>query len=156
MASRKPPRKEPGRGRGEAPSPPPSKPRRTWPYVIVLLCAWGVIFGSVMYFRWISQLPDTANLLDKGPSHDITILDDRGRLMARRGYTQGALVPVSTLPAFIPNAFIAIEDRRFRYHFGIDPIGMVRAASENMGAGHVVQGGSTITQQLAKNLFLTP
>jgi penicillin-binding protein 1A len=65
-------------------------------------------------------------------------------------------VPVSTLPTYIPNAFIAIEDRRFRYHLGIDPIGMVRAASENMGAGHVVQGGSTITQQLAKNLFLTP
>jgi penicillin-binding protein 1A len=137
-------------------SGPPPRRKRTWPYLLVLLTAWGAIFGSVMYFRWISQLPDTANLLDKGPSHDITILDDRGRLMARRGYTQGALVPVSTLPAFIPNAFIAIEDRRFRYHFGIDPIGMVRAASENMGAGHVVQGGSTITQQLAKNLFLTP
>jgi penicillin-binding protein 1A len=156
MASRKPPRKEPGRGRGEAPSPPPSKPRRTWPYVIVLLCAWGVIFGSVMYFRWISQLPDTANLLDRGSSHDITILDDKGRLIARRGLTQGALVPIAELPAYVPNAFIAIEDRRFRHHFGIDPIGMVRAAVENVTVGHVAQGGSTITQQLAKNLFLDP
>jgi penicillin-binding protein 1A len=137
-------------------APPPPKPRRTWPYVIVLLCAWGVIFGGVMYSRWISQLPDIANLLDKGPSHDITILDDQGRLIARRGYMQGALVPVAALPDYVPNAFIAIEDRRFRHHFGIDPIGMMRAASEDVNAGHVVQGGSTITQQLAKNLFLDP
>ena len=56
----------------------------------------------------------------------------------------------------MPNAFIAIEDRRFREHFGLDPIGMARAAFENMMAGHVVQGGSTLTQQLAKNLFLDP
>src|SRR5215469_7454460 len=155
--SRTPPRRELSRGRGdEPPPPPPPKPRRTWPYVLVLLCAWGVIFGGVMYSRWISQLPDIANLLDKGPSHDITILDGKGRLIARRGYTQGALVPVAELPAYVPNAFIAIEDRRFRHHFGIDPIGMMRAASENVNAGHVVQGGSTITQQLAKNLFLDP
>src|SRR5271155_2558983 len=151
--AKKPSRKDQGRGREEA---PPPKPRRTWPYVIVLLCAWGVIFGSVMYFRWISQLPDTANLLDRGSSHDITILDDKGRLIARRGLTQGALVPIAELPAYVPNAFIAIEDRRFRHHFGIDPIGMARAAVENITVGHVAQGGSTITQQLAKNLFLDP
>ena len=153
MAAAKKPSRKP---RGGAEDAPPPKPRRTWPYVIVLLCAWGVIFGSVMYFRWISQLPDTANLLDKGSSHDITILDDKGRLIARRGLTQGALVPIADLPAYVPNAFIAIEDRRFRYHLGIDPIGMARAAMENMTVGHVAQGGSTITQQLAKNLFLDP
>ncbi len=135
---------------------PPARPKRTWPYALVLLLAWGAIFGSVAYSRWISQLPDTAGLLDKGSSHDITILDDKGRLIARRGYTQGALVPVSDLPAYVPNAFIAIEDRRFRHHLGIDPIGMIRAAAEDLNAGHVVQGGSTITQQLAKNLFLDP
>jgi penicillin-binding protein 1A len=56
----------------------------------------------------------------------------------------------------VPNAFIAIEDRRFRDHFGLDPVGMGRAALDDMMAGHVVQGGSTLTQQLAKNLFLEP
>jgi penicillin-binding protein 1A len=56
----------------------------------------------------------------------------------------------------VPAAFIAIEDQRFRWHPGFDPVGMVRAAVANMRAGRVVQGGSTITQQLAKNLFLTP
>ncbi|HYS45742.1 MAG TPA: PBP1A family penicillin-binding protein, partial [Rhizomicrobium sp.] len=85
---------------------------------------------------------------------DITILDDRGRQIARRGLTQGAMVRVEELPAYVPNAFIAIEDRRFRSHPGIDPIGLARAAMQNMISGHVVQGGSTLTQQLAKNLFL--
>ncbi len=83
-------------------------------------------------------------------------MDDHGRMIARRGLTQGATVNVETLPAYVPNAFIAIEDRRFRSHFGIDPVGMGRASVENMMAGHVVQGGSTLTQQLAKNLFLDP
>jgi penicillin-binding protein 1A len=151
MAARKPPRRAEGRDRAEAP-----KPKRTWPYVIVLLGAWGLIFGLVAYSRWISQLPDIQNLLDKGSSHDITILDDKGRLIARRGLTQGALVPVAELPQYVPNAFVAIEDRRFRHHFGIDPIGMARAALEDMTVGYAAQGGSTITQQLAKNLFLDP
>ncbi len=132
------------------------KPKRTWPYAVAMLGIWGIILGSVLCFHWISELPDTTGLLTKGPSRDITILDDKGRLIARRGLTQGAMVQLSQLPSYIPNAFIAIEDRRFREHFGLDPIGMVRAAAENISAGHVVQGGSTLTQQLAKNLFLEP
>ena len=75
-------------------------------------------------------------------------------MIAQRGLTQGVMVDVSKLPAFVPNAFIAIEDRRFREHIGLDPVGLLRAAYENMMVGHVVQGGSTLTQQLAKNLFL--
>ena len=147
-------------GAAGAGAPPPTarkpKPKRTWPYAVAMLGIWGIILGSVLCFHWISELPDTTGLLTKGPSRDITILDDKGRLIARRGLTQGAMVQLSQLPSYIPNAFIAIEDRRFREHFGLDPIGMVRAAAENISAGHVVQGGSTLTQQLAKNLFLEP
>jgi penicillin-binding protein 1A len=124
--------------------------------VLALLLAWGGIIGAVVCFHWISGLPDTRGLLAKGPSHDITILDEKGRLIARRGLTQAALIEVSSLPDYVPNAFIAIEDRRFREHVGLDPIGLVRAAAQNLAAGHVVQGGSTLTQQLAKNLFLEP
>ena len=60
------------------------------------------------------------------------------------------------LPPYLPNAVIAIEDRRFRSHFGVDPIGLMRAAYTNFTSGRVSQGGSTLTQQLAKNLFLEP
>jgi penicillin-binding protein 1A len=124
--------------------------------VLVMLGAWGVIFGGLFFSHFLSSLPDVHNLMISGPSQDATILDDRGRLIARRGLTQGAMVRAQDLPDYVPNAFIAIEDRRFRSHMGIDPIGLTRAAVQNMINGHVVQGGSTLTQQLAKNLFLSP
>ncbi|HEX4028321.1 MAG TPA: PBP1A family penicillin-binding protein [Rhizomicrobium sp.] len=145
----------PGRAR---PVSPPARPKRkpTWPYVLIMLGAWGVIFGGLFFSHFLSSLPDVRHLMISGPSQDVTILDDRGRLIARRGLTQGAMVRVEDLPDYVPNAFIAIEDRRFRSHMGIDPIGLTRAAFENMINGHVVQGGSTLTQQLAKNLFLSP
>jgi len=156
MAKTPRPRPEAGDG-GDAPPPRRKKKAQpTWPYAVGLLFAWGLIFAGVIWSHWISDLPDVNGLLAHGPSHDITLLDMRGNLIARRGFTHGEMVDVKSLPAYVPDAFIAIEDRRFRDHLGIDPIGMGRAALENMMAGHVVQGGSTITQQLAKNLFLEP
>ena len=135
--------------------PPPRRRKRSWPYAVIMLLAWGVIFGAVVLSHFVSGLPDVHDLLVTGRSRDVTILDDRGRLIARRGLVQGAVVNVTDLPSYVPNAFIAIEDRRFREHFGVDPVGLIRAGVRNMMAGHVVQGGSTLTQQLAKNLFLT-
>ncbi len=160
MAKRPPARKSsPARGRrprdDDREAPPPRR-KAAWPFVLVMLAAWCAIFGAIFYSNFLSNLPDVKNLLASGPTRDVTILDDRGRLIARRGLTQGRQVNVADLPAYVPDAFIAIEDRRFRGHFGIDPIGMARAGISNMIAGHVVQGGSTLTQQLAKNLFLTP
>jgi penicillin-binding protein 1A len=132
----------------------PRRSRRGWPYVVAVLLAWVLIFGGVFFSRFLSGLPDVRDLLAVGAAHDVTILDDKGRLIARRGALRGDIVDVSKLPAHVANAFIAIEDRRFRDHIGLDPIGLSRAALDNMMAGHVVQGGSTLTQQLAKNLFL--
>src|SRR5207253_5548254 len=63
--------------------------------------------------------------------------------------------PITELPPYLPRAFIAIEDRRFYSHYGIDPIGLVRAVTANVTRRGLSQGGSTLTQQLAKNLFLT-
>jgi penicillin-binding protein 1A len=149
--------KQAAEGRHAAPPPPKkTRRRRTWPYALALVGAWGIILGGVFFSRFLSNLPDVNALLAHGPSQDITLLDDQGRLIARRGLTQGAMVQVGELPKYVADAFIAIEDRRFRDHFGVDPIGLARAATENMAAGHVVQGGSTLTQQLAKNLFLDP
>ena len=135
---------------------PAPRRKRIWPFALMMLLIWGVIFGAILWSHFLSDLPDVRNLLVAPSSRDITIMDDRGRMIARRGLTQGATVNVENLPSYVPNAFIAIEDRRFRSHFGIDPVGMGRAGVENMMAGHVVQGGSTLTQQLAKNLFLDP
>ncbi len=135
---------------------PRARRRRNWPYVVILVAAWSTIFGGIFFSHFVSDLPDVGSLLVNGPSRDITILDDHGRLIAQRGLTQGVMVDVAKLPPYVPNAFIAIEDRRFREHFGVDPIGLTRAAFEDMAQGHVVQGGSTLTQQLAKNLFLEP
>jgi penicillin-binding protein 1A len=136
--------------------PEEPKRRRIWPYALVMLVVWGMMFGAIVWSHFISDLPDVRNLTATAAPRDVTILDDHGRLVARRGLTQGATVNVESLPTYLPNAFIAIEDRRFRHHFGIDPVGMGRAGLRNMMAGHVVQGGSTLTQQLAKNLFLDP
>ncbi len=137
-----------------ASAPGPAKRGRIWPYTLVMLLAWGVIFGAIFVAHVMAGLPDVGNLMATAPTRDVSILDDRGRLIARRGLTRGMAVEAGALPAFIPNAFIAIEDRRFRDHFGLDLIGVARAEVQNLIAGHVVQGGSTLTQQLAKNLFL--
>jgi penicillin-binding protein 1A len=140
----------------DAPPPPPRRKAAAWPFVLAMLLIWSAIFGAIFYSNFLSNLPDVKNLLATGPTRDVTILDDRERMIARRGLSQGRMVTIAELPSYVPNAFIAIEDRRFREHFGLDPFGMARAGLSNIMAGHVVQGGSTLTQQLAKNLFLTP
>jgi penicillin-binding protein 1A len=107
----------------------------------------------VVYF--IAQVPDPilATLDDRPPN--VTILAADGTVLAERGLRRGH-VRVDALPSHLLKAVMATEDRRFYRHFGIDPIGLARAAYRNYTAGTVVQGGSTITQQLAKNLFLGP
>ncbi|MDF1721193.1 MAG: PBP1A family penicillin-binding protein [Minwuia sp.] len=89
-------------------------------------------------------------------SGTVTILDQSGREIAIYGGPGSRAIPIERLPRHVLDAVIATEDRRFYSHFGIDPIGIVRAAFINLTSGRVVQGGSTLTQQLAKNLYLGP
>jgi penicillin-binding protein 1A len=85
----------------------------------------------------------------------ITLLSAEGRPIARKGSVTDLPVDAAKLPKHIPRAFLAIEDRRFYEHLGLDPWGLARAAGRNLFAGGVVEGGSTITQQLAKLAFLS-
>ena len=134
-------------------------PRPSWQgfwHICLLLGIWGFIaVGGVLAYYGIGlpRLIDTAAMTRK-PS--VTILAEDGSIVSRFGETTGAMVSVSDLPPHVPQAVLAVEDRRFHAHFGVDPIGLIRAFYINFRAGHVVQGGSTLTQQLAKNLFLTP
>ncbi len=91
---------------------------------------------------------------DKSTS-SITVLDYNDDILASYGTFYNGVVTVEQMPPFIVQALIATEDRRFYKHHGIDPFGIVRAAITNTFKGHIAEGGSTITQQLAKNLFLT-
>jgi penicillin-binding protein 1A len=99
-----------------------------------------------------------ADIRMAGPARppNVKIVASSGELIANRGDTGGEAVRLEQLPPYLPNAVIAIEDRRFRSHFGIDPIGLARAMFINLTTGRLQQGGSTLTQQLAKNLFLEP
>jgi penicillin-binding protein 1A len=125
-------------------------------YWSAVVGVWGVIFMVAFLLVFARGLPDTSKLFDVQRQPSITYLDRNGALIAVRGSQYAPPVAVEQLPPYVPAAFIAIEDRRFYHHPGFDPIGMVRAVGRDIRAGHAVEGASTITQQLARNLFLTP
>jgi len=123
---------------------------------------WGAVLGLWVVIAvvgvviWVgAHLPAIQALeIPKRPP-TIQIVGFDGSVLATRGEMPGANVSLKDLPPYLPRAFIAIEDRRFYSHYGVDPIGIARAAVANILHRGVSQGGSTLTQQLAKNLFLT-
>ena len=125
-------------------------------YWTAVSAIWAVILAVAFVAVLAHGLPDTSKLYQIKRQPSITYLDRSGALLAVRGSQYAPPVDLESLPPYVPAAVVAIEDRRFFHHFGVDPVGVVRAALTNLKAGHVVQGGSTLTQQLAKNLFLTP
>ena len=142
------------KGRGGDSKPP----REGGRFLRFLLLAgmWCFIAGMGVIGFFALTLPDTGDLTAAQRKPSITLLATDGSLIATYGDLFGEPLRLKELPRYLPDAVIATEDRRFYSHFGVDPIGLARAAFANLRAGHVVQGGSTITQQLAKNLFLTP
>jgi len=125
-------------------------------YWALVACIWlAIAVGGVLFYYALS-LPDTSNLWASNRVPSTSILAANGEVLSHRGDLQGGQASLKELPRYLPDAVLATEDQRFYWHFGVDPIGLARAMVENYRAGSYVQGGSTITQQLAKNLFLKP
>ncbi len=124
-----------------------------WGLLLIIWSALGV-GGLVAWYAWDLPAIDRLERQTRRPS--ITLLGAGGTVIATRGDLHGKTVRFKGLPPYLVQAVVATEDRRFFEHPGIDIIGIMRAAWANLRAGRVRQGGSTISQQVAKNLFLTP
>ena len=146
---------ERGERRAKSPAPKPRRPRGRWWRWGLLAVLWAMILGGGVITYFALTLPSTNDIAVAERRPSVTLLAADGSLVATFGDLFGEPLRLSEMPRYLPQAVIATEDRRFYSHFGIDPWGMLRAGVADLRAGHVVQGGSTITQQLAKNLFLT-
>jgi penicillin-binding protein 1A len=139
---------------------PRRKRLQGWPWEIRLVVLATIYLGpplalavAVVMAYYTARIPDPMALRHKERAPIVRLLARDGSLLSERG-GDGAYVPIDLLPRHLLDAVIATEDRRFFKHWGLDPTGMLRAAFTNLRAGRVAQGGSTLTQQLAKNLFL--
>ena len=122
---------------------------------MVIASIWGALALGVMLLWFARDLPRPEAALDAARRPSLTLQDRNGQTLATFGDIVGDSLRLSDVPSYLPAAAVSVEDRRFWGHPGIDMLGMARAGYTNLRAGHVVQGGSTITQQVAKNLFLT-
>ena len=132
------------------PQPPLSRVRT------VKRIALGVAILTAVIILWLIVTAPLSRSLGPVAAPSLTILSAEGEPIARRGAVIGEPVSIDELPPHVPQAFLAIEDRRFYRHIGVDPYGIARAMWRNLRAGRVRQGGSTISQQLAKTSFLSP
>jgi penicillin-binding protein 1A len=123
---------------------------------LAVIAAAGYAAFEVYFYSDMPSLPPNQLLWTLGREPSVRVLDRQGELLSERGPRYGERVEAGELPAHLLYAVIATEDRRFWEHDGVDRRGLVRAAVANWRAGRVTQGGSTITQQLVKNLFLSP
>jgi penicillin-binding protein 1A len=148
--------------RPTAPQPSPGRPTRRRS-ILWFLLKWGLVGGIwggfllLIIVAWCAyDLPDVSSLNDIKRRPSVTLLATDGSILASYGDLYGATATLQDMPPYLPEAVLATEDRRFYHHFGVDPLGLLRAVYINLKTGEMVQGGSTITQQLAKNVFLTP
>jgi penicillin-binding protein 1A len=123
---------------------------------LATLAVWGCVALGAILTYYAYDLPDVdeAMAVDRRPG--LTLLSAAGVVIATSGDLYGEAIQIGDLPDYLPQAVMATEDRRFYSHFGIDVIGLGRALVTNVFAGRIRQGGSTLTQQVAKNLFLSP
>ncbi|KRA59972.1 penicillin-binding protein [Caulobacter sp. Root655] len=170
-------------GSAPPPSPPPQPPPRPepeepfradlkhakakkrrwiwWTLAIVVLLGLAGAAGGAGYVWWkylrdTPTLPSREALFAVNRAPGIRFEDRNGQVIASRGPRYGQRITLAAVPNYLPLAFMAAEDKRFYKHGAVDPYGIVRAAWVNQRAGRTVQGASTLSQQLAKGLFLTP
>jgi penicillin-binding protein 1A len=144
-----------GRGGGGGPVDPNAPPKpwyRRWKWKHVIL---GSLALFMLLIAWLAITAPLSKSLQPIAAPSLTLLSAEGEPIARRGADIREPVDLQKLPDHVPQAFIAIEDKRFHDHLGISIRGITRAMWRNMGAGGVREGGSTITQQLAKTSFLS-
>ncbi len=125
-------------------------------YWSTVLGLWGGIAVVGIFIYYGAKLPNASTWKIPERPPNIQIIAQDGTTIGNRGLTGGKAIRLEDMSPYIPQAVIAIEDRRFHAHFGFDPIGFARAMSRNIIALEMREGGSTLTQQLAKNLFLKP
>ena len=118
--------------------------------VVTFLMLWNTMFAQM------PVLPDKESLWTLNRESAVEFIDAKGDTIAVRGPRYGRAVRLNEVPKHVIDAFVGAEDKRFREHTGVDVWAMVRAMLANVRAGRTVEGASTITQQLVKNLFLTP
>lgn len=145
--------KKPGTGDGSRPGRRPWVVALRWTAVVLI---WGfvAVVGILAFYGYDLPNLDTLETPQRRPS--VTLMASDNSVLATYGDLHGGAVRFDEVPPYLVQAIVATEDRRFFDHAGVDGIGIIRAAFANLRAGAIRQGGSTITQQLAKNLFLTP
>ncbi len=116
----------------------------------------GLLFALGVLYYALPPFSGTGDIWNQGRDYAVTFTDSSGEIIGRRGIRQDDAIPLDEIPQNVVRAVLATEDQRFMKHFGLDIQGTLRALVENLRAKDVVQGGSTLTQQLAKNLFLNP
>ncbi|MBI3289744.1 MAG: transglycosylase domain-containing protein [Elusimicrobia bacterium] len=125
-------------------------------YAYAGLAFLAVASGSLALRKLLEGMPQIHTLEDYTPSLTTRVYDAKESVVAELSIEKRALLPLSKIPVDLQNAVIAIEDDAFFKHWGVSPKGMLRSAVRNLIARRVVQGASTITQQLAKQIFLKP
>jgi penicillin-binding protein 1A len=121
----------------------------------LIAIVWAAVLGALVLLWFARDLPQPQDALDAVRRPSLVLQDRNGATIATYGDVVGEALRLRDLPRSLPDAAVSVEDRRFWTHGGLDPWGMLRAVVVNVRAGHVVQGGSTITQQVAKTLFLS-
>ncbi|BAI80142.1 penicillin-binding protein 1A [Deferribacter desulfuricans SSM1] len=125
--------------------------------IIFLIFTILITGGLTAYFlKLSSELPSVKELKNFQYKTPTLILDEKERIIAEIGTERRYPVPLSKIPDYLKKAVIAVEDSRFYEHGGVDLLGIIRAFIKNIKAGRIVEGGSTLTQQLVKILYLTP